>query len=347
MGVLHDRDAGTFEAVVDLPGGTAGSNGRPVQASGGHYPTADEAARAYDALARMYHGADAACNFPPDAYAAFEPPRVEERQNHLAGPRGQWLEPAEVARALEAERGMDVVVLDVRGKADGIAWLLLCTARSVAHMRRLSDLVFRALLDRRLKPPADTGDWGVEGRDGEDWMVVDCGQMVVNVMSAEARRAHDLEGIYGADARPEEDGDESDGGPIAVDADTMEPLSAEDIERAFGPDVARQVAGYASTDDESTDEDSEQSEASRRAVEDALSMGPRTPRAKPATKAESVAAAVAAGASRTEASEDPVTRWVAANPMPDEWMDKMEREAAKAVDDDGAVDEEWQPSGRA
>ena len=55
----------TWEAVITV-------NGREV--SGGEYDTQEAAARAYDALARMYIGADAPTNFPVDPYTSWVPP---------------------------------------------------------------------------------------------------------------------------------------------------------------------------------------------------------------------------------------------------------------------------------
>jgi len=42
----------------------------------------------------------------------------------------------------------------------------------------------------------ELGDGEVEGRDMDDWMVVDCGNIIVSVMDAEAREVFALEGMY-------------------------------------------------------------------------------------------------------------------------------------------------------
>ena len=54
-GVIYDTETKKFEAVL-------AHNDNEI--SGGMYDKAEEAAKAYDALARMYKGADAEVNFP-------------------------------------------------------------------------------------------------------------------------------------------------------------------------------------------------------------------------------------------------------------------------------------------
>jgi hypothetical protein len=56
---------------------------------------------------------------------------------------------------------------------------------------------------RELPEDPQVGPWTVENRDGDDWMVVDCGGLVVNVMDAETREVLDLERMYEGIARGE------------------------------------------------------------------------------------------------------------------------------------------------
>lgn len=37
------------------------------------------------------------------------------------------------------------------------------------------------LHDRELQAPYEVGQWAVEGRDMDDWMVVDCGNVLVSI----------------------------------------------------------------------------------------------------------------------------------------------------------------------
>ena len=65
LGVLRERGVPLWEAVLRLDG--EGSK----EISGGEYESPEEAAKAYDALARMYVGTAAPTNFPLDTYEAW------------------------------------------------------------------------------------------------------------------------------------------------------------------------------------------------------------------------------------------------------------------------------------
>jgi len=112
---------------------------------------------------------------------------------------GQRLSPEEVVLALRDEGGVDVRVIDVSKKTSLAEHLIFVTGRTPSHMRRLADMVCRALRRRKLREWDSVGRWEVENRNGDDWMAVDCGSMVVNVFEAGARAALDVEGIWSQD----------------------------------------------------------------------------------------------------------------------------------------------------
>lgn len=185
LGVVREGAGATlWEAVIDAGGG--------VVVSGGEYEDEADAARAYDALARMYRGADAATNFPLDPYTAWVPPEDVLSVGQIATRPGQALTAEEIAAALVQERGLDVRVVPLAGRSNLADALVFATGRAPPHMRRMADTVTRALRKRAL-PGVDAT---AEGRDADDWIVVDCGNVIVNIMDAEAREVFALEAFY-------------------------------------------------------------------------------------------------------------------------------------------------------
>lgn len=185
---FEEDAAARYEAVIVVKG---------MQVSGGKYETAEEAARAFDALTRMYHGAEAETNFDRDdvssaaAAAAWVPPTAEA-SHHIEVRLGENLTVDEIVRALEAERGIDVTFLDLAGRSDLADFMVFVTGRSVSHMRKLGDMLVDALRKRRL-PDLDVV---LEGRDEDYWMVVDAGNIIVNIFDDEAREVFDIENFY-------------------------------------------------------------------------------------------------------------------------------------------------------
>lgn len=98
--------------------------------------------------------------------------------------------------ALEALKGRDIVVLDVKPLTDMADFMVFCTGTSSRHVKSLADNVeFEA---KKL----DVRAFGVEGQDTGEWVLVDFGDVVVHVMQSETRAFYDLERLWSVSAAP-------------------------------------------------------------------------------------------------------------------------------------------------
>lgn len=112
-GVMREVGVPLWEAVLRVEGGEDSK-----EISGGEYETPEEAARAYDALARMYLGADAPTNFPMNTYEAWVPPEAVLTTGQIETRVGEPLTVAEIETALRTERGEDIRVVPLAGRSD-------------------------------------------------------------------------------------------------------------------------------------------------------------------------------------------------------------------------------------
>lgn len=189
---------------------------------GGDHWTAEDAARAYDDLVRLYLGSTQAhgraLNFPhshgdeqadtamtrsersgsgsamEDATPAWIRPGQTKKDGALETSftirKGQYLNVDEILVVLNALKGQDIVVVDLKGKSCVGEHMIFVTGRSLAHMRKMADTIVDGLRDRELR---DEFDYGVEGRDCDDWMLVDGNTVIVHFLRHETRTQLKLE----------------------------------------------------------------------------------------------------------------------------------------------------------
>jgi len=99
------------------------------------------------------------------------------------------------AAALAAStRCSNVVVLDVSGLSPVTDFFVIASGTSSRQMRTVIDEVQELADERKF------GAMGTAGYDGENWMLLDCVDVIVHVFSPEARIYYDLDNLWG-DAR--------------------------------------------------------------------------------------------------------------------------------------------------
>lgn len=95
--------------------------------------------------------------------------------------------------ALDDKRAVNIKALDLSEVSSSLSYFVIATGESQLQLKAMQDSV-----KEQLKAQGETL-LGVEG-PAERWVLMDYGDMVVHMMSQEAREFYDLEGLW-ADAR--------------------------------------------------------------------------------------------------------------------------------------------------
>jgi ribosome-associated protein len=98
---------------------------------------------------------------------------------------------ASAAGALSGKKGLDVVIIDISGKSSFADYFVIASANSDRQVGSLVDEVERRLgLDGFLPRH-------IEGKPGCGWVLMDYGDVVVNVFTKEQRASYQIEKIWG------------------------------------------------------------------------------------------------------------------------------------------------------
>ncbi|KAJ2659741.1 hypothetical protein IWW48_003342 [Coemansia sp. RSA 1200] len=89
----------------------------------------------------------------------------------------------------------EIKVVDVADRCEWTSRMVVAEAKSVRHMRAMAETLLRAIKDRNRQRNIESTT-RVDGRESDDWVVVDMGHFVVHIMTPEARRLYDLEGLW-------------------------------------------------------------------------------------------------------------------------------------------------------
>ena len=103
--------------------------------------------------------------------------------------------PEELAHAifdvLDAKKAHNIKVLRVEDQTVITDYFVICTGRSSTHVKSLGGEVEYKLGLRGVDPVH------YEGRDNNNWVVVDYGSVILHIFSGESRDFYKLEKLYG------------------------------------------------------------------------------------------------------------------------------------------------------
>ena len=95
-----------------------------------------------------------------------------------------------IAEILDSKKARDVKVLHVEDKTVIAEYFVLCTGNSSTQVKALAgEVEFRT--EQRGLPP-----YSVEGRDNNSWILLDYSNVIVHIVSREAREFYNLEKLY-------------------------------------------------------------------------------------------------------------------------------------------------------
>jgi ribosome-associated protein len=95
-----------------------------------------------------------------------------------------------VEDVLDERKGQDVVVLDVIGKTSITDYMVVVTATSERHANALAEHVLVQVKENGFLP------LGMEGQKSSDWVLLDLGDIILHVMTAQAREFYQLEKLW-------------------------------------------------------------------------------------------------------------------------------------------------------
>ncbi len=96
----------------------------------------------------------------------------------------------QIFRICEDRKALDIVVLDVRKLTLITDFFLICHGTSRIHIDAIVDHISRNL-------KAWDESFRIEGTEVGGWVMIDCGDVLVNVFSQEEREYYGLERLWG------------------------------------------------------------------------------------------------------------------------------------------------------
>lgn len=95
-----------------------------------------------------------------------------------------------IAEALDDLRLEDIIVYDVRGRSPFFDYFVISSAKNPRQLKASIMRIKNALEEGGYETPT------VEGRDSEEWVLIDTGDIIVNVFSKSERDYYNIEKMW-------------------------------------------------------------------------------------------------------------------------------------------------------
>ena len=91
---------------------------------------------------------------------------------------------------LEQYKAQNIVTINLENLTDIADTMVICSGTSSTHIQGISRKVIQAAKQPNQRPPH------AEGEEQGEWILIDLGDIIVNIMKPETRNFYDLESLW-------------------------------------------------------------------------------------------------------------------------------------------------------
>ena len=95
-----------------------------------------------------------------------------------------------VINTLDANKAQDIISIDLKDKSSMADYMIVASGNSSRHIQALSEQVLEKLKDNGII------DSKIEGKDSNEWKLVDGIDLIVHIFHPEKRKFYELEKIW-------------------------------------------------------------------------------------------------------------------------------------------------------
>ena len=91
---------------------------------------------------------------------------------------------------LDSNKALDIISIDLKNKSSMADYMIVASGTSSRHIQALSEQVLEKLKANGIN------NWKIEGKESNDWKLVDGIDLIVHIFNPEKRKFYELEKIW-------------------------------------------------------------------------------------------------------------------------------------------------------
>ena len=95
-----------------------------------------------------------------------------------------------IISTLDSNKALDIVSIDLKNKSSMADYMIIASGTSSRHIQSLSEQVLNKFKDRGIINSK------IEGKDSNDWKLIDGVDLIVHIFNPEKRKFYELEKIW-------------------------------------------------------------------------------------------------------------------------------------------------------
>ena len=95
-----------------------------------------------------------------------------------------------ILETLDSNKALDIVTIDLEGKSTIADYMIIASGTSSRHIQSLSEQVFEKFKKNGVN------NCKIEGKDSNDWKLVDGIDLIVHIFNPEKRKFYELEKMW-------------------------------------------------------------------------------------------------------------------------------------------------------